>query len=321
MAGRIPKVVVVGPAYVDMAIKCDEFPGPGGTVSGSGFSCIPSGSGLNSSVQAALCGCETYFIGKVGDDLFGRMVLGILDDKGVNTDYACKAQAISTGIVVTMVDSIGENSSCISEGANRALSSDEVGCATVEQLIGSADVCLISDDIDHDVVCTVIKLAKIYNTKIILAAKLDARDASGLSKLQWPPEFFFVNVLIPDIHNFGLISEPGTGNSHDLKFVASELVARGIECVLVNHGSRGCFIVDRDGATQVPGFDGELIDQAASDDAFAGALAASCGSGDGAKNAVRFAQAAGMLAAAKFGSLESLPTKREIIELLQQYSD
>ena len=96
MAGRIPKVVVVGSAYVDIAIKCDVFPGAGHTVGGSGFSCLPGGSGVNSSVQAALCGCETYFIGKVGDDLFGRMTLGALDERGVDTEYTYTAQAIST---------------------------------------------------------------------------------------------------------------------------------------------------------------------------------------------------------------------------------
>ena len=35
MAGRIPKVVVIGPAFVDMAIKCGQFPQPGETVEGA----------------------------------------------------------------------------------------------------------------------------------------------------------------------------------------------------------------------------------------------------------------------------------------------
>jgi ribokinase len=321
MAGRIPKVVVVGSAYVDIAIKCDVFPAAGETVRGSGFSCLPGGSGVNSSVQAALCGCETYFIGKVGDDLFGRMTLGALDEKGVNTEYAYTAQAISSGAVVTMVDSIGENSSCISEGANRALSVDEVGCATVEQLIGSADVCLICGDVPVESICTIIKLAKVYNTKTILQTKLNALQASEITSLNWPGEFFFVDVLIPDFHDVANISEPGTGDSHELKFVASELVARGIGCVLIKMGSRGCFIVDRYGATLVEGFEGEKFGQGIGGDAFAGAIAASCGSGDEPKRAVRFAQAADALTAGKFGSIDALPSKRKIIELLQKSSD
>jgi len=321
MAGRIPKVVVVGSAYVDIAIKCDVFPDAGQVVAGSGFSCLPGGSGVNSSVQAALCGCETYFMGKVGDDLFGRMTLGALEDRGVNTEYAYTAQAISSGAIVTMVDSIGENSSCISEGANRALSVDEVGCATVEQLIGSADVCFIYGDVPVEAICTIIKLAKVYNTKTILQTMINSRQAADIGSLNWPGEFFFVDVLIPDFHNVANISEPGTGDSHELKFVASELVARGIGCVLVKMGSRGCFLVDRDGATLIEGFEGEKFDQGVGADAFAGALAASCGSGDEPKKAVRFAQAADALAAGKFGSVDALPSKGEIIELLQQQSD
>lgn len=321
MAVRIPKVVVVGSAYVDIAIKCDVFPGAGETVGGSGLTCLPGGPGVNSSVQAALCGCETYFIGKVGDDLFGRMTLGALDEKGVNTEYVYTAQAISSGAVVTMVDSIGENSSCLSEGANRALSVDEVGCATVEQLIGSADVCLICGDVPVESICTIIKLAKVYNTKTILQTKLNARPVAEIGSLNWPGEFFFVDVLIPDFHDVANISEPGTGDSHKLKFVASEMVARGIGCVLVRMGSRGCFLVDRAGATLVEGFEGEKFDQGVGGDAFAGALAAACGSGDEPKRAVRFAQAADALTAGKFGSIDALPSKREIIELLQKSSD
>jgi len=321
MAGRIPKVVIVGSAYVDIAIKCDVFPESGEVVNGAGFSCLPGGSGVNSSVQAALCGCETYFLGKVGDDLFGRMTLGALEDRGVNTDYAYTAQAISSGAIVTMVDSIGENSSCISEGANKALSVEEVGCATAEQLIGSADVCLICGDVPVEAICTIIKLSKVYNTKTILQAKLSSCQASEMSSLGWPGEFFMADVLIPDFHDIANISEPGTGDSHELKFIASELVARGIGCVLIKMGSRGCFIVDRDGATLVEGFEGEKFDQEVGSDAFAGALAASCGSGDEPKKAVRFAQAADALTAGKFGSLDALPSKSRIIELLQKSSD
>lgn len=321
MAGRIPKVVVVGSACVDIAIKCESFPGAGQTVVGSGFACLASGSGVNSSVQASLCGCETYFLGKVGDDLFGRMTLGALDDRGVNTEYAYKAQAISTGAAVTMVDSIGENSSCLSEGANRALSTEEVGCATVEQLIGSADVCLICGEIPVDAICTVIKLAKAYNTKTIFQTKLSASQMAGANFLNWPGEFFLVDVLIPDFHEVADISEPGTGDSHELKFMASELVGRGIGCVLIKMGSRGCFLVDRAGATLVEGFPGVKFEQGVGVDAFAGALAASCGSGDEPKRAVRFALAADALTAGKFGSIDALPAKRKIIELLQQSSD
>ncbi|MHC4721609.1 MAG: PfkB family carbohydrate kinase [Planctomycetota bacterium] len=321
MPGRIPKVVVIGPAYVDMAIKCGEVPQPGQTVEGSGFSCTPTGPGPNRVIEAALCGCETYLLGKVGDDLFGEMVRANLASYGVNTDFVYTAQAKSTGIIVTMVDSIGENSSCVCAGANRALRSDEVACASAEQLIGSADVCLVHGGVPREVVTTAIMTANLCKTKVILETQLTINNEGKSHESNWPLEYYSVNVLIPDFGQSAGGAELGAGTVHRLKLIGSELVAEGIECVVINTGARGAFVVDREGTCHISGFELDIVDQDGSADAFAGALAASCGAGDKPKDAVRFAAAAGALACARFGSLDALPSKEDIIELLQNQSD
>ena len=321
MAGRIPKVIVVGPACVDIAIKCDSFPMSGQTVGGSGFACLPVGAGVNMAIEAALCGCETYVIGKIGDDHFGSIVIETLEKNKVNTDFLYKAQAINTGIIVTLADSMGENRGCVSLGANRSLGADEIECAMAEQLIGSADVCLIHSDVPLDAAVTAIRLAKMYSTKIVLKARLSLSEAGEMVDPDWPMEFYSADVLIADFGNSTAAAEVGAGNVHRLKFVGSEFVAGGIECVAINIGQRGTLIVDRQGTTEVPGFGIEMIDHTASGDAFAGALAASCGSGDTPQVAIKFASAAEALAAARYGSGESLPNKEEIIELLQKQPD
>lgn len=321
MSGRIPKVVVIGSVYVDMAVKCSDFPRRGKTVEGTGFSCLPTGPGLNRAVEVAHCGCETYLISKVGDDHFGKSIRENVSRHGVNSDFLYTAQAISTGIIVTLANSLGENSSCISTGANRALSPDEIACASAEQLIGSSDVCLIHDDLPVDVVITAIRMATLYSTKVVLEAQLAIDNAGELKDNDWPAEYYSANILIPHFDNTGITVESGAGNVHKLKFVASELVAGGIETVVVKIGSRGTLLIDRQGSTHIPAFDLDVLDQSASDEAFAGALAASFGSGDEPKKAVRFASAAGALAASKFGSQDTLPTKEEIIELLQKQPD
>jgi ribokinase len=62
----------------------------------------------------------------------------------------------------------------------------------------------------------------------------------------------------------------------------------------------------------------DLVDHTGSGDAFAGALAACCAVSDDIREAVKFASAAGALACTKFGAIEALPTKNEIIQLLQR---
>jgi len=83
-------------------------------------------------------------------------------------------------------------------------------------------------------------------------------------------------------------------------------------------GKRGCMVVDRNGADHIPAFKVDLVDQSCRGDAFAGALAACCAVKTDIREAVKFASAAGALVCTKFGLIDSLPTKAEIIELLQK---
>ncbi|MBL7154687.1 MAG: bifunctional hydroxymethylpyrimidine kinase/phosphomethylpyrimidine kinase, partial [Phycisphaerae bacterium] len=114
------------------------------------------------------------------------------------------------------------------------------------------------------------------------------------------------------------ITEQSAASIRTAKLIGSDLVSRGVKYAVITMGKRGCMVVDRNGADQIPAFDVELVDQTGRGDAFAGALAASCAVGDDIRQAVKFASAAGALACSKFGSIEAMPTKAEIIQLLQK---
>ena len=94
------------------------------------------------------------------------------------------------------------------------------------------------------------------------------------------------------------------------------MVARGVRSAVITLGRRGCMLVDRNGAEHIPPFEVELVDQTGCGDAFAGALAAYLAVDEDLRKATEFASAAGALACTKFGSLESMPSKAEIIQLL-----
>jgi len=219
------------------------------------------------------------------------------------------------------VDSIGENRSFVCAGANRALSSEEIACASSEQLIGSADVCLIHADVPREVVTTALMTADLCKTKVILEPELTICNGDKPYKSDWPLEYYSADILIPSFGKGAGAAELGAGTVHKLKLIGSELVASGVECVVINMGQRGTFVVDRKGISQIRGFELDIVDHNGSADAFAGAFAASCGAGDEARDAVRFAAAAGALACSKFGSLDALPSKENIIELLQKQAD
>jgi ribokinase len=312
-----PKVVVIGSVYVDMAIRCQEFPATSEITFGSGFSCIPTGSGLNQAIQAALCGCEVYLVAKVGKDHFGQMVKNNLADFGVNCDFVFQAEAKNTGAAVSFVNSTGANRTVVSEGANRALCAGDINGAEFEKLISSANICLINGQLPHDFVCSAIRAGKLSRTKVILDPALSGEQFQRQSG-QLSMDYYSADILVPNFTEAAELSSAAQNhNIHDAKLIGSDLIARGVGCVVIKLGKRGALVVDKDGTDLIPPFEVKFVDHTGCGDAFDGALAASCAVGDEIRKAVKFASAAGALACSKFGSQESLPKKEEIIELLQ----
>ncbi len=315
MAGRIPKVVVVGGTYVDMTIRCSQVPSPGQSVTGSGLSYTTTGPGPNQAAEAALCGCQVYLISKVGGGPFGQMVKASLTEFNVNTDFVYTAEAKNTGTIVTLVNAEGENAGCVYTGANSALMPQDIDAA--DQIISEADVCLIHGRLPQNAIVTAIRCAKLHGTLVILNPARPI-DQAGRENSVLPLEYFSANILIPNLYEAADITEQSAANIHTAKLIGSDLVARGVDSVVITMGKRGCMVVDRNSADHIPAFEIELVDQTGRGDAFAGALAAYCAVKDDIRGAVKFASAAGALTCTKFGSIEAMPTKAEIIELLQK---
>ncbi len=315
MSGRIPKVTVIGGTYVDMAVRCGQIPAPGQSVIGSALAYTVTGPGPNQATESALCGCEVHLISKVGSDPFGQMVKASLTEFNVNTDFIYTAEAKNTGVVLTLVDSEGENAGCVSTGANIALGPQDIDVA--EQVISEADVCLIHGQLPQDAVITALRCAKVHGTKVILNPARPI-ERPGRENTDLPIEYFTANILIPNLYEAADITDQSDANIRTAKLIGSDLVARGVDSAVITMGKRGCMVVDRNGADHIPAFEVELVDQTCRGDAFAGALAAYCAVKDDVREAVKFASAAGALACTKFGSIEALPSKAEIIELLQK---
>ncbi len=316
MSGRNPKVVVIGSVYVDMAVKCAQVPAAGQASIGSALSHTATGPGLNQAIEAALCGCDVHLVGKIGSCPFGQTIKSVLQQYKVNTNFVFTANAKNTGVILTLVNTKGENACIRYEGSNAALVPQDIEAA--EQAIADADACLIHARLPKEAVVKAIITAKLHKTKLILdpAGVLGASNPAGETTL--PPEYFTVDVLIPNLYEAALISERSSTNIRTAKMVGSDLVARGAGATVITMGRRGSMVVDRNAADHVPAFPIDLVDHTGTGDAFAGALAASLAVGDDLRKAVVFASAAGALACTKFGSIDAMPTKAEIIELLQK---
>lgn len=321
MQERNPKIIVLGPAFVDMAIRCDAHPTSGSTAEGSGFTCIPAGTGLNEAIQIALCGCETYLLARVGKDCFGDMIRQHLGRYNILSDLIYTTQAMSTGIVVTIVNSEGENFSCRSQGANRVLGRDEIEYAAAEQQISTADVILVNDSIPPAASLAAIRSAQVHKTRTVLNAKLAAPQRDVVNSLEWPMEFYNADLIVLRFKGLLCGAELPAGGQGDLKFIGTELVARGAKCIVISLGWHGALLIDRQGPRHIAAIPSEVVDQNGCDAAFTGALTACFASGDTPDRAVRFAVAAESIMRSRFGLQDVFPKKEEVLTVLHSQPD
>src|SRR5690606_2397591 len=102
------RIIVIGSMNMDMVVKTGHIPQPGETVLGGSFFMNPGGEGANQAVAVARLGGEVNFIGKMGDDIFGKQSVQLFDEEGVNTDGILSDSDSPSGIALITVDERGE---------------------------------------------------------------------------------------------------------------------------------------------------------------------------------------------------------------------
>lgn len=292
-----PRVVVVGSANTDMVVRVSQLPIPGETLLGSAFALMPGGKGANQAVAAARLGAVVTFVGCVGTDNFGDMLVLNLENEGINTQFVVRDPDAQTGVALITVDeTFGENTIVVAPGANAQLSPALVDLAAAA--IRSADVVLCQLEIPLGTVLTALRTAHSAGvTTILNPAPAQALSAEMLS---------LVSVLTPNQTEAAQI----LGGDYDPSASALMLKHRGVENVVVTLGAHGARLVTAAKNTGIPAFPAaHVLDTTAAGDCFTGALAVALGEGQPLEDAVKFANAAASLSVETEGAQPSLPNR------------
>ena len=292
-----PRVVVVGSANTDMVVRVPQLPIPGETLLGSAFALMPGGKGANQAVAASRLGAVVTFVGCVGADSFGDMLVLNLENEGVDTRFVVRDPDAPTGVALITVDeTFGENTIVVAPGANAKLSLALVELAAA--VIRDADVLLCQLEIPMETVLFTLQTARAANVLTILnPAPAQALSAEMLS---------FVSVLTPNQTEAAQILD----GDYDPSASALMLKHRGVENVVVTLGAAGARLVTATKNASIPAFAAaEVADTTAAGDCFNGALAVALGEGQSLEDAVRFANAAASLSVETEGAQPSLPNR------------
>ena len=299
---------MVGSVNMDLIVKLRKLPVVGETVIGGTFKMSPGGKGANQAVAAAKLGAESYFVGRIGADDFGKALMENFKRTGVNSEYVTVDRDAHTGVALIMVDQAGKNLIAVASGANSKCSVEDVDRA--KDLIEKASVLLLQLEIPVEVVQHAALLAKQGRSKVIL----NPAPARPLPKKL----FELIDVIVPNEVEAEVLTGIPVKDLSSAREAGEKLLGFGTEAVVITLGERGALLVEKEGYDLVPGVSVEAVDTTGAGDAFCGALAFALATGKSLKEAVFIANCAGALATTKIGAQEALPTLKELESLLKE---
>ncbi len=122
-------ISVLGDVAVDI-VSALHAPLARGSDAGASIRVTPGGSAANVAVWLARLGRPVTFIGRIGDDPFGRMLTDDLHDEGVTTALITDPQR-PTGVIQVLVEPDGERTMVPDRGANAWWAASDVPEAVI----------------------------------------------------------------------------------------------------------------------------------------------------------------------------------------------
>jgi ribokinase len=278
------RLTVVGSINLDLVATAPRLPRAGETVTGATLARHPGGKGANQALAARRLGAEVDLIGAVGWDPMADEALLLVKAYGVGLEQILIEDDEPTGVALIAVDPEGENQIVVAAGANHRLKPGDLPARIETPLILQLELPIETVEAaagrGTDFVCINLAPAAPVSDQLL-------RRADLLVVNETEAEFY------------------------------GDLLHQGGGRVVVTLGARGAVMYQR-GAEIARATPPKVkaVDATGAGDCFVGAICVALLEGMEPEAALRFACAAGAIAATRPGAQPSLPTRAEVEQIL-----
>ena len=298
-------VVAVGAATIDLVIKVERLPGHDEKVMGRHVGWLPGGTVPNFACAASRLGLRTGFLGTVGDDASGSLIVEDFHRFGVDTDHLTTLRGTPTRYTVILLPPGGERAIVVvptypddtalltNEERTYVASARAVYIMTgnverFEALAGAARAggALVMVDVEPTLALDMARLKRI----------LSATDVASFNRA-------------------GLESATGQPAT-DLVKTAQQMLELNPQVVVITLGREGCLAVTADDEVRCPGFETEVVDTTGAGDCFNAAFLTGYLSGWSLERMANFGNAAAALSVTKLGPRAGIPTRKQVLKFL-----
>ena len=309
----VSRVLSMGEALVEiMRTKKDVPHDTLGEYSGP----YPSGAPAIFIDAVARLGIRSGFIGAVGDDEFGSLVVSRLRNDRVDTSHLKIKQAYTTGTAFVMYYSSGARKfiyhlrhSAAGQLGPQDVSRGLVSKASLLHIMGSS---LALSDSSRGACFKAMRFARGAKKMITFDPNLrpELLSVSAIRRL-CRPVLEVSDVVMPSIGE----AETLTGASDPVQ-AGQLLLRRGPRMAVIKLGEEGAVAVTKERVIRQPAFKVKEIDPTGAGDVFDGALVVALLSGWKLERALRFACAAGAVKVTRRGPMEGPASKEEVEEFI-----
>lgn len=298
-------VLAVGENSIDLVAVVDGHPRPNAKVEMHDFARLPGGESATAAVALARLGCRVGYVGRVGDDDFGRHGLDSLRHEGVAVDGVITVPGATSRFAIVLVDRRGGHRTVIwNLHPGLHMSADDVPASTVAE----ARVLLVNSQ-EPLPMAAIAERARHAGTRTVVDIE---RVRPGVDRLLRTMDVVIAAAGFPEAYTG--IGERGAA--------LSRLQADcGAAVVCVTLGAEGSLARAMGQEVRTPAFAVEVVDTTGAGDVFrAGFVAGWLAAGDRAElpEVLRWANAVAALKCRGLGARTASPTLAEVRALLAQ---
>lgn len=284
----------------------------------------PGGAPCNVLSILSKLGYKTGFIGKVGNDGFGKLLKGVLKNEGISTDGLVLSDEYNTTAAFVHLDENGERSFSFYRniGADEMLTEDEINVEMIKnsKILHFGTLSMTKDPV-KSATKKAIDIAK--ENGVLISFDPNYRPALWKDE-ESVKEAIHYGLSKCDILKISDNELEFITNINDVNEAIIEIKNKyNIKLILVTLGEKGSMYWYNNCIGYRSGFKGDVVDTTGAGDTFHGALLSKIVDKDISNieidyldSALDFANAAGSIIVSRKGSLKSMPTLDEINDVL-----
>jgi sugar/nucleoside kinase (ribokinase family) len=268
------------------------------------------GDAMNESITLTRLGNKVGLVGRIGDDTFGKMLLDLVGQEGVDASNIKVVKGSRTSACAMLINQNGDRNFASHRGAN-------------------SELCL------NDIDLSLLKKTKLINFGSLLAMKsLDGAGTEAILKEAKANGVITSADMMADTYKLGFVGIKGTlslldyfipsygeasdlTKEKDLDKIADVLLNLDVKNVIIKLGPKGCFVKNAKENFTLETFDGPVVDTTGAGDNFVAGFLTGVLKGWDLKQCATFANAVGTITVAQVGPTGAVKNMEQVLDFIK----